>query len=193
MKYLNHGLEFNTSNLIINSALRIKMTWLELMAWFQFKCVWREHLNTYTMGNTILKRCFKDVDEAAWKQQNKELAVNPAYGFANLARGGSLIDAYEKDGPKEVERIAVNEMAKFFYHKTGEKHEITREEFIRWQWKLSQRIKVRINSWLCHCIVPKKYPWLDTVELLFFTKVYFSRILRFFENPQKSEPRKIAK
>ena len=97
------------------------------------------------MGNI----CFKDIDEGAWKQQNKELAENPAYSFANLAKGGRLIEAYDKDGPEAVEEIAKKEMSQFFYDPLkGEKHLIERKEFIRWQWQLSQKIKVKICSLL---------------------------------------------
>lgn len=85
------------------------------------------------MGN--LKCRFKDKDEESWKQQNMEMEENPAYSFANLAKEGSLIDAYNEYGPEEVLKIAVNEMSKFFHHRDGKAHTLTRREYICWKKK----------------------------------------------------------
>ncbi|GFO42754.1 transient receptor potential cation channel subfamily v member 6, partial [Plakobranchus ocellatus] len=90
------------------------------------------------MGNLPCK--IRSKDDSAWKQQNKEMVENPAYTFANLSRGGTLIDAYNNEGPHKVEEIARNEMSKFFYHPDGKEHEISESEFLLWHWKLSQRI-----------------------------------------------------
>ncbi|CAL1532061.1 unnamed protein product [Lymnaea stagnalis] len=81
----------------------------------------------------------KDKDDG-WKQQNKEMVENPAYKFANLARGGSLIDAYNEQGPLKVKSMAENEMSKFFYHEDGKAHTISREEFIAWQRRYMRRV-----------------------------------------------------
>ncbi|CAG5121339.1 unnamed protein product [Candidula unifasciata] len=87
------------------------------------------------MGNLP---CVGEKDEA-WKQQNKEMEANPAYQFVNLTKGGSLIEAYNKEGPQQVVQIARNEMAAFLYDVDGKTHRITESEFLRWKWKCSQK------------------------------------------------------
>lgn len=90
------------------------------------------------MGNSL---CSGGKDED-WKQQNKQMVENPAFKFVNLAKGGTLIDAYSHDGPQKVDEIARNEMSSFFYDRDGRGHLITEAEFIKWRWKFSQRVAV---------------------------------------------------
>ncbi|KAH9507473.1 hypothetical protein Btru_058187 [Bulinus truncatus] len=89
------------------------------------------------MGNLPCHR--KDKDDA-WKQQNIEMPENPVYKFANLAKGGSLIDAYNEFGIQKVQEIARNEMSKFLYHPDGKKHTISLEEQKLWHKKYQRRV-----------------------------------------------------
>ncbi|BFZ08106.1 hypothetical protein BsWGS_11144 [Bradybaena similaris] len=87
------------------------------------------------MGNAL---CAKKEDDI-WKQQNKQMQENPAYKFVNLAKGGSLIDAYKTYGPMKVREIAENELSSFFYNKQGKRHHITQCEYLRFKWKCARR------------------------------------------------------
>ena len=83
------------------------------------------------MGN-ILKRG-KDADpDSAWQEQNKEMERNPAYKFADLNRGGKLIEAYRKKGVTAVQEIARNEIQPFLYN-GGKGDVITKLDYIKWK------------------------------------------------------------
>ncbi|KAK7476492.1 hypothetical protein BaRGS_00032240, partial [Batillaria attramentaria] len=83
------------------------------------------------MGNSL--RCgTPSVDaDTAWKRQNKEMAENPMYKFADLASGGRLIQIYKDHGPERVKEIARTEIKPCLYN-GGEGKVITKLEYIRW-------------------------------------------------------------
>ena len=69
--------------------------------------------------------------DSAWKLQNKEMAENPIYRFADLARGGRLVKDYEQYGPDRVKEIARTEIVDDLYNR-GEGATITQLDYLRW-------------------------------------------------------------
>ncbi|KAK6994962.1 transient receptor potential cation channel subfamily v member 6 [Biomphalaria glabrata] len=116
------------------------------------------------MGN--LPCHLKDKDDA-WKQQNIEMVENPAYKFANLAKGGSLIDAYNEHGIQKVQEIAREEMSKFFYHRDGKKHTISIEELSLWQKRYKRRVAGQNSD-----LISDEELSEEELEEHYFNKVY---------------------
>ena len=69
--------------------------------------------------------------DSAWKLQNKEMAENPMYKFADLGRGGRLVKDYESHGPDRVKEIARTEMVHYLYN-GGKGGTISKLDYIRW-------------------------------------------------------------
>ncbi|XP_070193087.1 transient receptor potential cation channel subfamily V member 6-like [Littorina saxatilis] len=69
--------------------------------------------------------------DSAWKLQNKEMAENPMYKFADLARGGRLVKAYVDHGPDRVKEIARTEMVHYLYN-GGKGDTISKVDYVRW-------------------------------------------------------------
>lgn len=83
------------------------------------------------MGNKILCQS-PDIDpDSAWKNQNRDMAENPMYGFVDLSRGGELIKAYEDHGPERVKEIARTKMINYLYNE-GKGHVISKVEYVNW-------------------------------------------------------------
>ena len=83
------------------------------------------------MGNNF--GCGKpSVDpDSQWKLQNKEMAENPMYKFADLARCGRLLRDYEDHGPDRVKEVARTEMVDYLYN-GGKGGFITQLDYLRW-------------------------------------------------------------
>ena len=69
--------------------------------------------------------------DSAWKLQNKEMAENPMYKFADLGRGGRLVKDYESHGPDRVKEIARTEMVQYLYN-GGKGGTISKLDYSRW-------------------------------------------------------------
>lgn len=82
------------------------------------------------MGN-ILGRGKDDDPDSAWQEQNKEMERNAAYKFADLNKGGKLIEAYRKKGFTAVQEIARNEIQPFLYN-GGKGGVITKLDYVKW-------------------------------------------------------------
>ncbi|XP_052231546.1 transient receptor potential cation channel subfamily V member 5-like isoform X2 [Dreissena polymorpha] len=82
------------------------------------------------MGN-ILRRFEEEDKDSAWQEQNKEMERNPLYKFADLSRGGKLINAYRKGGVVAVQEIARKEIAPYLYN-GGKGAHVTKLEYIKW-------------------------------------------------------------
>lgn len=94
------------------------------------------------MGN-ILKRKEAEDKDSAWQEQNKEMECNPLYKFADLNRGGKLIDAYRKSGTVAVQEIARREIQPYLYN-NGKGANISKLDYIKWQRSVQARKTVGI-------------------------------------------------
>ena len=82
------------------------------------------------MGN-IFKRQPADDPDSAWQEQNKEIARNPLYKFADLQKGGKLVEAYRNGGVVAVQEIARREIEPYLYN-GGKGQKITKLDYIKW-------------------------------------------------------------
>lgn len=83
------------------------------------------------MGNILTSSSSEADPDSAWKVQNREMATNPMYKFADLAKGGELIKAYEDQGPDRVKEIAKTKMMTYLYN-CGKGAVIEKSEYIKW-------------------------------------------------------------
>lgn len=82
------------------------------------------------MGNIIKRKEVVDPD-SAWQEQNKEVERNPMYKFADLNRGGKLVEAYRTGGVVAVQEIARREIGPYLYN--GGKGKIVEKiDYIKW-------------------------------------------------------------
>lgn len=82
--------------------------------------------------------------DSAWKLQNKEMAENPMYKFADLARGGRLVKAYVDHGPDRVKEIARTEMVHYLYN-GGKGDTISKVDYVRWCAMMRAKAMVSIS------------------------------------------------
>ena len=87
-------------------------------------------LESCIMGN-ILKSGKEEDPDSAWQAQNKEMERNPAYKFADLNKGGKLIEAYRRTGVVAVQEIARNEIQPYLYN-GGKGGVITKLDYVKW-------------------------------------------------------------
>ena len=131
------------------------------------------------MGN-ILKRGKEEDPDSAWQEQNKEMERNPAYKFADLNKGGKLIEAYRKKGVVAVQEIARNEIQPYLYN-GGKGGVITKLDYVKWTRKNQAKRTVRDTQslykmahyspalkkvglyWICHVLL-----WLCDSLILWF-------------------------
>ncbi|XP_045165814.2 transient receptor potential cation channel subfamily V member 5-like isoform X2 [Mercenaria mercenaria] len=93
------------------------------------------------MGNIIKKKPVEDPD-SAWQEQNREVERNPMYKFADLNRGGKLVEAYRKGGVVAVQEIARREIGPYLYN-GGKGKTVERIDYIKW---LRQREAMKTGS-----------------------------------------------
>ena len=99
------------------------------------------------MGNVPCGRGSTTDGDAGWKQQNKQQDTNVVYKFMNLQKGGTLIDAYnrEQNGLEAVRKIVRDELDSFMYgHGKGKL--IRKIDFIKWKRQCKTDLKVSA-SW----------------------------------------------
>ncbi|KAL4226497.1 hypothetical protein ACF0H5_014482 [Mactra antiquata] len=89
------------------------------------------------MGN-IIKRGPNEDPDSAWQEQNKEVERNPMYKFADLNRGGKLVEAYRKGGVVSVQEIARKEILPYLYNE-GKGKTMEKIDYIKWQRNIQSR------------------------------------------------------
>ena len=100
-----------------------------------------------TMGNVLCGRGGTTDGDAGWKQQNKQQDTNVVYKFMNLQKGGTLIDAYnrEQNGLEAVRTIIRDELDSFMYGH-GKGKVIRKIDFIKWKRRCKTDLKVSEQS-----------------------------------------------
>ena len=114
------------------------------------------------MGN-ILKRKEAEDKDSAWQEQNKEMERNPIYKFADLNRGGKLIEAYRKGGVIAVQEIARHEIKPYLYD-GGKGANISKVDYIKWYRSIEAKKTVSkfvlVSFFLKTFFSPPKNHWM---------------------------------
>ena len=109
-------------------------------------------LESCIMGN-ILKSGKEEDPDSAWQAQNKEMERNPAYKFADLNKGGKLIEAYRRTGVVAVQEIARNEIQPYLYN-GGKGGVITKLDYVKWTRRTQAMRTVRSAPHDNFCTLP---------------------------------------
>lgn len=121
------------------------------------------------MGN-ILRRGPTEDPDSAWQEQNKEVERNPMYKFADLNRGGKLVEAYRKGGVVAVQEIARREILPYLYNE-GKGKTLEKIDYIKWQRNCQAKRTVRIIQFTYSVISQ------DIKELRFIFSMFFFNLL----------------
>ena len=142
-----------------------------------------------TMGNVPFGRGGTTDGDAGWKQQNKQQDTNVVYKFMNLQKGGTLIDAYnrEQNGLEAVRTIIRDELDSFMYGH-GKGKVIRKIDFIKWKRRCKTDLKVSGHKgmFLYSVVVTiLDFSWkLSAIlQLLqYISTIIFNQILIFLNN-----------